>query len=45
MAVDKKSFGTKPGQGDLKLGGLHFLDGKCQDPSCIARMHVQANED
>lgn len=30
MAVDLKRFGTKPGQDDLKLGGFHFLDGKCQ---------------
>lgn len=30
MAVDLKRFGTKPGQGDLKLGGFHFLDGKRQ---------------
>lgn len=30
MAVDLKRFGAKPGQGDLKLGGFHFLDGKCQ---------------
>lgn len=39
-----RSFGTKPGQGDLKLGGPHFLDGRCQGSSHTACMHIQAKE-
>lgn len=49
MAVDLKRFGTKPGQGDLKVGGFHFLDGKCQAhhalPVCtykLMRINAQA---
>lgn len=49
MAVDLKRFGRKPGQGDLKLGGFHFLDGKCRAhhalPVCTYKlMRINARE-
>lgn len=46
MAVDLKRFGRKPEKGNLKLGGFHFLDGKCHAlPVCTYKLiRINAQE-